>query len=75
MKVIIEFDGIEERNEAEIALKAVFVSIALGEIKDMFRTYLKYDDSLSSEQYAILEKACDKFIAILEDNNILHLAE
>lgn len=44
--------------------------MALDDIRDHLRSKVKYDDSLSEEQYVAYEKMYETFFEILEANNV-----
>ena len=70
MKVIIEFNMDEDEFIYEVHKQAYGMYRALDDFRELLRQYIKYDDSLTEEQYAIVEKIYDRFFETLSDNNV-----
>ena len=67
MKITIEFEDLEE---AQVYLDAYKYYSSLYEFKEHIRNKLKYDDTLTDEEYNITEEISNLFHDILKDNNI-----
>ena len=67
MKTVIEFDNFEEEKELFDCLNGTKYKILLWDTKQLFRNTLKYDETLSEEQYLIVEKLQEKFHEIIEN--------
>jgi len=71
MKAIIEFELPEDRDEYEIANNASKMYLALWDIKQLFRSKLKYNsDGLNAEQLEQWESMQDEFYVILDNNDL-----
>jgi hypothetical protein len=72
-KIILEFDGIEDAEDAQIALDAVKWKIAMWDLDLWLRSQIKHaPDSMSDDTYKAFEDCREKLCEILEDSN-LHL--
>jgi len=56
MKVVIEFDGIEERNDLNDALNGYKWKMIVWDMDQELRRYIKYDDKLNDQAQEIVEK-------------------
>jgi hypothetical protein len=71
MKAIIEFELPEDQDQYEIANNASKMYLALWDIKQLFRSKLKYNsDGLNSEQLTQWEIMQDEFYVILDNNDL-----
>ncbi len=70
MEAILKFNLPEEKDNFEIAVKAQSMHSALWEFNQFIRADLKYNDKLTAKQRELAETYRDKFIEILNDNNI-----
>lgn len=68
-KGILEFNLSEEKDEFELACKAIEQSIVLDNIRNKIRSYLKYDNDFKSADEA-LENLQDYFFEQIKDYNI-----
>lgn len=65
-KVTLEFDIYEEREELENAINGFRYAGAIEDIREYFRSTLKYGgDSLTAEQYEIIEKVQSEILEII----------
>ena len=55
-KIILEFDGIEERSDMEDALNGVKWKMIVWDMDQELRRIIKYDDTISEDTYEIVEK-------------------
>jgi len=70
MKAIIEFELPEDRDEYEMANNASKMYLALWDIKQLFRSKLKYNpDGLNDEQLTQWEIMQGEFFDILDNND------
>jgi len=73
MKAILKYNLPEEQEEFDIANKGWKYRSALIEIDEYLRSKIKYDESLTDEQYKVYEDTRTKFWEILnEDQLTLH---
>ena len=71
MKATIEFELPEDQDQYEIANNASKMYLALWDIKQLFRSKLKYNsDGLNSEQLEQWEIMQDEFFEILDNNDL-----
>ena len=71
MKAIIEFELPEDRDEYDMANNASKMYMALWDIKQLFRSTLKYNPTgLSTEQLEQWETMRGEFFEILENNDL-----
>jgi len=77
MKIIIEFDGIEEQDDARTLLDGWKWKSAMWDLDQLLRSTTKYDVSLlkhdeqaSPIEYEIAEKLREELRRILEENNL-----
>jgi hypothetical protein len=70
MKAILEFDLPSEREEYEDATDGWKYSIVLWEMDQWLRSKIKYDDTLTDEQYDIYEGVRKRLWEIAEENEV-----
>jgi len=71
MKAIIEFELPEDQEEYEMANNASKMYMALWDIRQLFRSTLKYNsDGLNDEQLEQWEAMRGDFFDILENNDL-----
>ena len=77
MKITLEFDGVEEKDDARIALDGYKWKLAVREIDQLLRSTTKYDASLlrnnekaSEAEYEVAEKLREEIRKILEGYNL-----
>ena len=71
MKAIIEFELPEDIEEYEMANNASKMYMALWDIKQLFRSKLKYNsDGLNDEQLEQWEAMRGEFFEILDNNDL-----
>ena len=58
-KVIIEYDTVEEAEDIQNALNGYKWKLAMWDLDQMLRGYVKYDDNLSEDKY-------DAFVKVRE---------
>ena len=68
-KIILEFDGQEELDDARVALDGYKWKLVSWDMHQKFREYLKYTE-LTEEQYAILETFKEYFNETLYEYNL-----
>ncbi len=76
-KIILEFDGVEEAEDARTALDGYKWKIAMWDLDQLLRSTTKYDVSLlknneqaSGVEYEIAEKIREEIRGILENYNL-----
>lgn len=69
-KIILEFDSVEEQDDARDALDGYKWKLAVWDIDQHLRSELKYNDNIKAEVYDALEKVRDKIRDILEGYGI-----
>ena len=70
-KIILEFDGIEEADDARTALDGIKWKISMWELDQWLRSQTKYaPDSMSGDAYKVFEECREKLREILADNNL-----
>lgn len=67
MKITLEFEDLED---AQIYLDAYKYYSSLYEFKEHLRDKLKYDDTLTDEEYNTIEEISNLFHNILNENNL-----
>lgn len=72
MKVTLAFDSIEESENLKIHINALSIYSAVFDIIQNLRNKLKHE-TLTEEEYSILNKFRDEMNIILEENTVLHL--
>ena len=77
MKITIEFDGVEEQNDARTALDGWKWKLAVWNLDQRLRSTTKYDVSLlkdneqaSEAEYEVAEKLREEIRGILESYNL-----
>ena len=77
MKITLEFDGVEEQEDARTALDAYKWKLVVWELDQLLRSTTKYDVSLlkhneqaSEAEYEIAEKIREEIGRILGDYNL-----
>lgn len=77
MKITIEFDGVEEQDDARTALDGWKWKTAMWDLDQLLRSTTKYDVSLlkrneqaSEAEYEIAEKIREEIRGILESYNL-----
>jgi hypothetical protein len=73
MKITLEFDGNEEFNEAQRSLCADKIALGVSEWLEMVRATLKYNDSISEEEYRVTEKLRDELLEKIHENTKIDL--
>ena len=76
-KIILEFDGVEEQDDARTALDGSKWKMAMWDLDQLLRSTTKYDVSLlkhneqaSEAEYEIAEKIREEIGRILGDYNL-----
>jgi hypothetical protein len=69
-KIILEFDSIEEQDDARDALDGYKWKLAMWDIDQHLRSELKYNDNIEANVYDTLEKLRDEIRDILEGYGI-----
>ena len=76
-KIILEFDGVEEQDDARTALDGYKWKLAMWDLDQLLRSTTKYDVSLlkhneqaSELEYEIAEKIREEIRRILEEHNL-----
>lgn len=68
-KIVLEFDGIEEADDARTALDGIKWKISMWELNQWLRSQTKYSpDSMSDDTYKAFEECKEKLHEILTDN-------
>lgn len=67
MKITLEFEDLED---AQIYLDAYKYFSVTTQIKEHLRNKLKYDDTLTDEEYDIIENINNELHNILNENNL-----
>ena len=77
MKIIIEFDGIDEQDDARTSLDGWKWKLAMWEFDQLLRSttkhgvsLLKHDEQATSIEYEIAEKLMEEIRTILEEHNL-----
>jgi hypothetical protein len=77
MKITIEFDGIEEQDDARTALDGSKWKLAMWDLDQLLRSTTKYDVSLlkhneqaTKAEYEVAEKLREEIRDILEGYNL-----
>jgi hypothetical protein len=77
-KIILEFDSIEESNEARVALDAMKWKIAMWDLDQELRKTTKYESSIlnpnelaTEKEMEIAEKYREKIREILNDSGLV----
>ena len=76
-KIILEFDGVEEQDDARTALDGYKWKLAMWDLDQLLRSITKYDVSLlkhneqaSEAEYEVAEKLREEIRRILENYNL-----
>ena len=69
MKIVLEFDGHEETEDAARAFKALPMAIALHDIGNVLRSRYKYSQDEAEIKFA--EEIRDAYFEILHNNGII----
>ena len=70
-KIILEFDGIEEADDARTALDGYKWKISMWELDQWLRSQTKYaDDEISDDTYNAFEECREKLREIVNDSNL-----
>lgn len=69
-KIILEFDGIEEQNEARTALDGWKWQSVVWEMDQYLRAQMKYNEDITDDAYAAVESAREKLKELITDNNL-----
>ena len=76
-KIILEFDGVEEQDDARTALDGYKWKLAMWDLDQLLRSTTKYDASLlnhneraSEAEYEVAEKLREEIRRILENYNL-----
>ena len=76
-KIILEFDGVEEAEDARTALDGYKWKLSMWDLDQLLRSTTKYDASLlnhneraSEAEYEIAEKLREEIRRILENYNL-----
>jgi len=77
MKITLEFDGVEEQDDARTALDGYKWKLAMWDLDQLLRSTTKYDVSIlkhnnkaSESEYEVAEKLREKIRNILEGYNL-----
>lgn len=70
MRMILEFDLMEEHAEAAMALKASDYHGALFCVREELRRVLKYDQDLTDSQFDVMSRFRKTFFDILETHDV-----
>jgi len=66
-KVIIEYDTVEEAEDIQNALNGYKWKLAMWDLDQMLRGYVKYDDNLSEDKYDAYDKVRELIRETLAD--------
>jgi len=76
-KIILEFDGVEEQDDARTALDGYKWKLAIQDLDQLLRSTTKYDVSLlkhneqaTEAEYEVAEKLREEIRDILENYNL-----
>ncbi len=70
-KIVLEFDGIEEADEARTALDGIKWKIAMWDLDQWLRSQIKYaPDYMSDDTYKAFEECREKLREIVNDSNL-----
>lgn len=71
MKITIEFDGLEEADDARTALDGIKWKGAVWDLDQWLRAQTKYSlDSMSSDTYKAFEECREKLHEIIGDSDL-----
>lgn len=69
-KIIIEFDSVEEAEDARTALDGSKWKGTMWDLDQWLRSEIKYNGKLSEERYDAYQAVRDKIREILNDDNL-----
>lgn len=69
MKVTIEFND-DEKEDLQTALDGYKWKLLVWDLNQKLRSYLKYDEKITEEQYEIVEKIKNDLYELLDDYNL-----
>ena len=69
-KIILEFDSIEEAQDARNAIDGWKWKHSMWELDQWLRSEIKYKEGLSQETYDAYDKLREKIREILDDNGL-----
>ena len=69
-KVILEFDPFEDRDEMESALNGAKWKMLVWDLDQHLRSELKYNDAVTGEAYAALEKIRERLHELKTDSGL-----
>ena len=70
-KIVLEFDGIEEADDARTALDGIKWKISMWELDQWLRSQIKYaPETLSDDAYKAFEECRKKLYEVVTDNNL-----
>ena len=69
MKVTIEFND-DEKEDLQTALDGYKWKLLVWDLNQKLRTYMKYDETITEEQYEIVEKIKKDLFELLDDYNL-----
>ena len=69
MKVTIEFND-DEKEDLQTALDGYKWKLLVWDLNQKLRTYMKYDETITEEQYDIVEKIKKDLFELLDDYNL-----
>ena len=70
-KIVLEFDGIEEADDARTALDGINWKVSMWQLDQWLRSQIKYaPDEQSEDTYQAFEECREKLREILADNNL-----
>ena len=70
-KIVLEFDGIEEADDARTALDGINWKVSMWQLDQWLRSQIKYaPDEQSEDVYQAFEECREKLREILADNNL-----
>ena len=69
MKVTLEFND-DEKDELQTALDGYKWRLASWDLNQKIRAYIKYDETITEEQYDMVEKIKTDLFELLNDYNL-----
>jgi len=69
MKVTIEFND-DEKDDLQDALDGYKWKLVAWDLNQKLRAYMKYDETITEEQYEIVEKIKKDLFELLDDYNL-----
>lgn len=70
MKAILEFNLPDDQPEFDLANKGSDYYSVLWEMDQWLRSQIKYNDSLTNEQYEVYEKCREQLREFMNDNEV-----